>query len=132
MSEIEQLTSRLSALETSVSKIADFITAKTAADDSQNENDQVQNLDQEQPNTGPAEVHVQSKGAAIGLPENLQKDFHNIRDTLSRVKLTSGEKLNESPMGIKKPDKQAFTILQKSARYLETAIKIVNIALHCQ
>ena len=39
-------------LETSVAKIAEFIAAKTEADDSQhNENDEVQNCDQ-QPNTG--------------------------------------------------------------------------------
>ena len=134
MVEIEQLASRLQSLETSVAKITEFIASKTGADDSQhNENDEeVQNFDDQQPNTGP-EVHVQSnsqsqalpQGAATGLPENLQKEFHNIRDTLSRVNLTSGEKLNESPLGIKKPDKQAFTILQKSARYLETAITIV-------
>ena len=131
MAEIEQLASRLQSLETSVATIAGFIEAMTGADDSQhNENDEAQTFEQ-QPNTGP-EVHVQSnnqsqalpQGAAIGLPENLQKEFHNIRDTLSRVKLTSGEKLNESPLGIKKPDKHAFTILQKSARYLETAIKL--------
>ena len=41
MTEIEQLASRLQSLETSVAKIAEFIEAKTGADDSQhNENNE--------------------------------------------------------------------------------------------
>ena len=73
-------------------------------------------------------------GCTIEWPEaslnyqDLQKEYSAIRDTLQKVKLQSNSRLNESPMGIKKQDKPTFNVLQRNARYLETALKLLHVA----
>ena len=70
----------------------------------------------------------ESTGSAAIESPDLQKEFSAIRDTLQKVKLQSNCRLNESPMGIKKQDKPTFNVLQRNARYLETALKLIQVA----
>ena len=132
MSTNEELNVRLATLETAVADIADAV--KKLSTHNQNEN---------QANTGGAEADDgQSQAAAeasnqtdsdsvsdaIGLPADIQKEFGNIRDTLNRVKLPSRYKLNETSIGVSKKDKPTFSVLQKNSRYLETGLKLLQVA----
>ena len=133
MSTNEELNTRLATLETAVAGIADALQKLTTP--SQNEN---------QANAGGAEAnnddqaaaaeasnqndHSDSVSDAIGLPADIQKEFGNIRDTLNRVKLPARYKLNETSLGVSKKDKPTFSVIQKNSRYLETGLKLLQVA----
>lgn len=137
MNEVEELTNRLASLEGAVGKISDWIDEKSHIGADVNIHGNGHNFFEHGvngPNSGEENLAVNagSPSAAIGSSVkqgfNLQKEFANIKDALTKVKLESTDRLNESPLGIKKQDKPAFNILQKNARYLETILKIAQVA----
>ena len=48
-----------------------------------------------------------------------------LKDSLTKVRLPNEMKLHENRCGIKREDQQHFNVLSKSARYVETSMKIL-------
>ncbi len=63
---------------------------------------------------------------AVGEISDLQGEFQAIKDTLQRIKLPSDLKLNDSRRGVKATDRPMFNQICKSARYVETALKLLG------
>ncbi len=58
--------------------------------------------------------------------EDIQSNFQSIKDSLSKVRLAADLRLNESRAGIQRNDQTAFNVLTKSARYVETSLKLLG------
>lgn len=56
---------------------------------------------------------------------NLQREFKTLQDSLSRVRLPEELKLVDSKQGIKGKDQPMLHVISQSARYTETALKII-------
>jgi hypothetical protein len=59
----------------------------------------------------------------------LQREFWAVKDSLSKIQLDPSLKLNEVTLGISKKDKPVQKIVQKTSRYLETGLKLCQLAL---
>ena len=57
---------------------------------------------------------------------NVQKEFEKIRHSVSKVIMPPWFKVNDSPAAVKQENKPALEILSKSARYTETALKLLS------
>ena len=57
-------------------------------------------------------------------PTDFQREFENIRDSLTKIKLPNHMKLLESKTGIKREDQSMYNALAKSARFTETCLKL--------
>ncbi|GFR62032.1 hypothetical protein ElyMa_003573000 [Elysia marginata] len=57
---------------------------------------------------------------------DIQRDFERIRDSLIRIPVPTGLKVNDSSVGIKQECRPALKILSKCARYGETGLKILS------
>ena len=55
-----------------------------------------------------------------------QADFATIKEAVSKVKLPADLRLCDQKQGIKKDDQQTLQVLSKSARYVETSIKLLG------
>lgn len=135
MSADEQLTTRLATLESAVANLSDVI-AKLNTGGQGNEGSHVQN------EPGHDETPAEQSGAAaeahVNDPSNpepdaiefpcVQKEYTNIRDTLSRIKLPNNQRLSETGLGISKKDRPTFAVIQKNSRYLETGLKLLQLA----
>lgn len=78
-----------------------------------------------------------SLGATAAEPSNstdaidasdLQREYWTIKDSLSKIQLSSSLKLNEVALGINKKDKPVQKVLQRTSRVLETALKLCQLA----
>ena len=58
--------------------------------------------------------------------QDLQAEFATLKDALQKVKLPADLILNESKSGIRKDDQHTLTILGRSARYSEVALKLMS------
>ena len=56
---------------------------------------------------------------------NVQREFEQVRDALSRIQLPANLKVNDSAAGISKDCKATLKVLNKSARYAETGLKVL-------
>ena len=59
---------------------------------------------------------------------NIQREFEQVRDAVSRVQLPAHLKVNDSATGINKECKAALKVLNKSARFAETGLKVLASA----
>ncbi len=57
---------------------------------------------------------------------DVQGDFKSLRDSLNAVRLETTLKLNDSRAGIKREDNITYNNLAKSARYVETTLKLLS------
>ena len=55
-----------------------------------------------------------------------QEDFNTIKDCVQKIKLPPDLKLNESKQGIRRDDQQVLSVISRSARYAETALKVLS------
>ena len=55
-----------------------------------------------------------------------QADFATIKEAVSKVKLPADLRLCDQKQGIKKDDQQTLQVLSRSARYVETSIKLLG------
>ena len=67
-------------------------------------------------------------GFAEITSDALQAEFRSIQDSYSRTKLPGDLRLNDSRTGIKQPQREAAQILAKSAKFVETQLKILASA----
>ena len=58
--------------------------------------------------------------------DDIQGRFYSIKDSLQKVCLPPEYKLNESRQGIKKAELSTFNVLSKSARYVETTLRLLG------
>jgi hypothetical protein len=58
--------------------------------------------------------------------EDIQGDFKVLKDSLNTVRLDAKLKLNDSRSGIKREDNVTYNNLAKSARYVETGLKLLS------
>lgn len=81
-----------------------------------------------------ANTHVFKEGLTspdTGSSDDVQGEFLTLKDSLQKVRLPSDLKLNENRQGIKKADLAAFNVISRSARYVETTLKLLaNINAH--
>jgi len=67
-----------------------------------------------------------ASAGATGGSQDIQGDFQALKDSLSRIKLPSDLKLNESRQGIQRQDQPVFNVLCKCSRYNETLVKLLS------
>ena len=58
--------------------------------------------------------------------DDIQGCFYSIKDSLQKVCLQPEYNLNESCQGIKKDELSTFNVLSKSARYVETTLRLLG------
>ncbi|KAF0314446.1 hypothetical protein FJT64_015101 [Amphibalanus amphitrite] len=75
-----------------------------------------------------AEPSEKQEQPSFGASAYLQADFRAIRDSLSKVKLPQDLVVGDSRAGIGKADLARFQVIQKCARFQETALKILSSA----
>ena len=63
------------------------------------------------------------KGACAA---DIYKEFEAIKDSVSKIVLPPWLKVNDSPAGVKQENKHALKILSRSARFTETALKLLS------
>lgn len=63
---------------------------------------------------------------AAGVGSDTQGEFQTLKDSLSRLKLPSELKLNESRQGIQRADQAVYHVLTRCARYSETSLKLLS------
>lgn len=104
------------------------ITERLNTIESRFDNNQVNN-----PATGGDNSHVTDDVAPEALPEqgalqavDLQGEFHAIKDSVQSVRLPADLHLNDSRSGIKRSDQPLATVVRKSARYVETSLKLLT------
>ena len=59
---------------------------------------------------------------------NIQREFEQVRDVVSRIQLPAHLKVNDSATGINKECKATLKVLNKSARFAETGLKVLASA----
>ena len=57
---------------------------------------------------------------------DIQRDFDNLKDSLTKVPLPKSYKVNDSARGIKQEGKNTLSVISKCARYAETGLKVVG------
>ncbi len=57
---------------------------------------------------------------------NVQQEFAAIRDSLSRVRLPSDLKVNDTSVGVQRSDQQRLKVVSRCSRYTETLIKLIS------
>lgn len=135
---LHDLTSRVAKLE--VGKTATEIEV-TSGDNTNNNNrsrssDEVdtQQAQQEetvdQATTGEdrqlSSIPLPLQGGSFGAREGeIQRDFERIRDSLSRIPLPNNLRVHDTSTGIKSDCRPQLKIIQKSARFAETALKLL-------
>lgn len=131
--EIQQVNTRLATLETAVAELTGVL--KKLTTEEENKQSSTEGTAAAAANDGDDEGQVNSPEAACeqlpgatGSPADINKEYGHIRDTLNRVKLPAVYKLNETSLGINKKDKPAFTVLQRNARYIETGLRLLQVA----
>lgn len=72
--------------------------------------------------SGPSPSRADKSGTEFA---NFQREFENIRDSLTKTKLPNNLKLLESKTGIKREDQSMYNSVSKSARYTETCLKLL-------
>ncbi len=60
---------------------------------------------------------------------DLQGDYTALRGSLSRIRIDPDCRVNDSATGIRQEDQPAYNLLARSARYVETGIKILQQAI---
>ena len=75
-----------------------------------------------------AEPSEKQEQPSFGSSADLQAEFRAIRDSLSKVKLPQDLVVGGSRAGIGKGDLARFQVIQKCARFQETALKILSSA----
>ena len=75
-----------------------------------------------------AEPSDKQEQPSFGASADLQADFRAIRDSLSKVKLPQDLVVGDSRAGIGKGGLARFQVIQKCARFQETALKILSSA----
>ena len=69
-------------------------------------------------------IHLPTVGLAVGSGD-IQRQFEIIKDSVSRQTLPTNLKVHDTATGIKNECRPALKIIKKSARYTETALKIL-------
>ena len=58
--------------------------------------------------------------------EDIEGEFMTVKDSAQKIRLPPDLKLNESRQGIKREDQPILNLITKSARYIETTLKILG------
>ena len=84
--------------------------------------------DQAQAETPPPRRDEPTSGSpSAHAGPDVQGEFAAVRECYQRVKLPSDLRLSESRTGIRREDQSAFNIASRSARYVETTLKILSL-----
>lgn len=67
-----------------------------------------------------------SSGKSHTTSEDIQAEFQSLKDSVQKVKLPGDLRLNDSRVGIKSFDKAWAGTVTKSARYVETTLKLIS------
>ncbi len=74
-----------------------------------------------------------SSNQPAGEPiRDLQADYTALKDSLSRIRLDTQFRLNDTRTGKRREDQPVFNLLVRSARYVETQIKILQQIQHAR
>lgn len=83
--------------------------------------------------SGPNSGHVgpaSNRGdiAGVDIPDlnGIQEQFNSIKSSVEKVVLPPSLKLADSRSGVRKEDQQTLNVVSKSARYIETVIKLLS------
>ncbi len=68
----------------------------------------------------------QSSDISVNNSVDPQSEFGAIKEAVNRIKLPSDLRLNDSKQGIRREDQQALNVITRSARYVETTIKLLG------
>ena len=58
--------------------------------------------------------------------EDIEGEFMTVKESVQKICLPPDLKLNESRQGIKREDQRILNLITKSARYIETTLKILG------
>ena len=58
--------------------------------------------------------------------EDIEGEFMTVKDSVQKIRLPPDLKLNETRQGIKREDQLILNLITKSARYIESTLKILG------
>ena len=122
-SDVAAITTRFDKLESLVEKLAVQLSGSPSAQ---------QNRDGESDNVGRRHVtdieqqHQLMPSAVFGSFSEVQAEFRAIRESVAQVKLPPDLMVGDSRAGVCRTDLPKFNIIQKSARYQETVLKLLS------
>jgi len=68
----------------------------------------------------------ESTGQSSDITVDPQSEFGAIKEAVARIKLPADLRLQEQKQGIRKDDQQTLNVMSRSARYVETTIKLLG------
>ena len=123
MSENQEILVQLKELNTSMKSLSERVQKLETKEETPAAEQESQGQDQD----GAAE-HVSSPhNPNVRASVDIQRDFENIKDSLSKVPLPTQYKVNDSSRGIKQEAKSTLSVISKCARFAETGLKIVAV-----
>jgi len=123
---LKQLTDRLAAIETRLDTLS-HQSSNSGSDHAGSPlpaGDSISGSTVNNVNTNNHDSTGDSLQGAIG-EINVQREFEQVRDAVSRIQLPANLKVNDSAAGINKECKATLKVLNKSARYAETGLKVL-------
>ncbi|XP_043216953.1 uncharacterized protein LOC122379088 [Amphibalanus amphitrite] len=128
MAEVEELkcqvasiSERFDRLEGLVEKISKQLSASQCTEQS----DKDDNVGRRQV-VPDEQQHQVMPSAVLGSFSEVQAEFRAIRDSVAKVKLPPDLLVGDSRAGVSRADLPRFNIIQKSARYQETVLKLLS------
>ena len=128
MAEVEELkcqvasiTERFDRLEGLVEKVSKQLSASQCTEQS----DKDDNVGRRQV-VPDEQQHQVMPSAVLGSFSEVQAEFRAIRDSVAKVKLPPDLLVGDSRAGVSRADLPRFNIIQKSARYQETVLKLLS------
>ena len=68
------------------------------------------------------------KGSAVGSYSEIQQEFRSIKESVAKLKLPADLVVGDSRAGVSRPDLPKLTVIQKSARFQETVLKLLSMS----
>ena len=121
--EFAKLTDKLSSLEASVTSINERLEPTVSC------RPEVQALHASlQASAGTSEPQAQPVSGQLGSYSDLQAEYKGIHESVAKLKLPLDLVVGDSRAGVGKADVPRFQVIQKCARFQETALKILSTA----
>ena len=124
-SEVASFNERFERLESLVEKFSEQLSASQSFSQAQAKDGECDNVGSRQVATD-EQQHQLMPSAVLGSFSEVQAEFRAIRDSVAKVKLPPDLVVGDSRAGVSRADLPKFHIIQKSARYQETVLKLLS------
>ena len=120
--EVASITEKFDRLEGLVEKISEQLSASQCTEQPHGKND---NVDRRHV-VNDEQQHQVMPSAVLGAYSEVQAEYRAIRDSVAKVRLPPDLTVGDSRAGVSRADLPRFNIIQKSARYQETVLKLLT------